>query len=245
VAAERGFEETLWEATVRLGGTLWTAAGPDFKHDIADYIKYLTQRAGRLPINIVLNKRADAAAVQNFGADHVIIATGSRMEPLSFNGKVADNVLTAIQVFNGMEPKGKHVLVMGGGIMGTETALYLARQGKQVTITTRREAEELAQELYDHNNRDMLLRMVKGEDITVLSKAVPVKLEEDGVVIDQEGTEKKIAVDSMVYAGPLTSQKELYESLESTENVTCIGDCVAPGRIMDAVWGGFNAAREI
>ena len=245
VGAERGFAVTLWEAADRLGGTLWTAAKPDFKHDIADYIKYMTQLAGRLPINIVLNKRADAAAVQNFGADHVIIATGSRMEPLSFNGKVADSVLTAIQVFNGMEPKGKHVLVMGGGIMGTETALYLARQGKQVTMTTRREAEELARELFDHNNRDMLLRMVKGEDIQVLSKTVPVKLEEDGVVVDQEGIEKKISVDSMVYAGPLTSQKELFESLENTDNVTCIGDCVEPGRIMDAVWGGFNTVREI
>jgi 2-enoate reductase len=155
-------------------------------------------------------------------------------------------VLTSIQVLNGMEPSGKHVLVMGGGIMGTETALYLARQGKQVTITTRREEEELAQELFDHNNRHMLLRMVKGEDdITVLSKTVPVKLEDGVVKVDQNGAEKKIPVDGVVFAGRMTSQNELYDSLEDTENVTPIGDCVEPGRIMDAVWGGFNTVREI
>jgi 2-enoate reductase len=244
-AVERGFKVTLWEASDRLGGNLWPAAKPDFKHDIADYIKYLTQLADRLSIKIVLNKRAVAEDIQGFGADDVIIATGGGMEPHPLDGKAADSVLTAIQVFNGTEPKGKHVLVMGGGIMGTETALYLARQGKQVTITTRREEEELAQELFDHNNRHMLLRMVKGEDITVLSKTVPVKLEDGVVKVDQNGAEKEISVDSVVFAGRMTSQNELYESLKNTENVTPIGDCVEPGRIMDAVWGGFNTVREI
>ncbi len=245
VGAERGFDVTLWEASDQLGGALWPAAKPDFKHDIADYIKYLTKRAERLAVDIKLNKEADAEEIQCFGADYVVIATGARMEPHQFEGNAADKVLTAIQVFNGMEPSGKHVLVMGGGIMGTETALYLARQGKQVTITTRRDAEELARELFDHNNRDTLLRLVKSADINVLSGAIPVKLENDGVVIDQKGSEKKLSVDSVVYAGRLTSQKELYESLQDTANVFRVGDCVEPGRIMDAVWGGFNTVREI
>ena len=245
VGEERGFEVTLWEASGRLGGALWPASKPDFKHDIADYIKYLTKRAKRLAVDIKLNKEADADDIQRFGADYVIIATGARMEPHSFDGNGADKVLTAIQVFNGLEPSGKHVLVMGGGIMGTETALYLARQGKQVTITTRRDAEELARELFDHNNRDALLRMIKSSGINVLSGTVPVRLEDDGVVVDQKGSEKKLSVDSVVYAGRLTSQKELYESLQDTVNVICIGDCVEPGRIMDAVWGGFDTVREI
>jgi 2-enoate reductase len=87
--------------------------------------------------------------------------------------------------------------------------------------------------------------MVKGEDITVLSKTVPVKLEDGVVKVNQNGAEKKIPVDSVVFAGRMTSQNELYDSLKDTENVTPIGDCVEPGRIMDAVWGGFNTVREI
>lgn len=245
VGAERGFEVTLWEAADRLGGNLWPAAGPDFKHDIRDYIKYLTQLIDRLPITIVLNRQASADDIRRFGADDVIIATGARMEPLPFDGGTADSVLTAIQVFNGMEPKGHHVLVMGGGVMGTETAYYLARQGKKVTLTTRRESEELARELFDHNNRDMLLRMVKGADIDVLQKTVPVRLVDDGVIVDQGGAENKIPVDSVVYAGRLVAQNELYASLDDTTNVSPIGDCVEPGRIMDAVWGGFQTVRDI
>jgi 2-enoate reductase len=241
--AERGFDVTLWEASDRLGGNLWPAAKPDFKHDIADYINYLTKLAGRLPIDVALNRQATAEDVQNFGADYVIVATGAKMELPPFGA--SDNVLTAIQVLCGMEPKGERVLVMGGGIMGTETALYLTRQGKQVTITTRRDAKDLAVELFDHNNRDMLLRMVKGANINVLSGTVPAKLESDGVIADQKGVTKKIAVDSVVYAGRLIPQNEISKSLENTTNVFSVGDCVKPDRIMDAVWGGFNAVREI
>ena len=81
VGAQRGFDVTLWEASDRLGGNLWPASKPDFKRDIADYITYLTGLAGRLPIDVALNKRATAGDIQSFAADYVILATGADMEP--------------------------------------------------------------------------------------------------------------------------------------------------------------------
>ncbi|GAG36445.1 unnamed protein product, partial [marine sediment metagenome] len=113
VGAERGFEVTLWEVSDRLCGNLWLAAKPDFKHDISDYINYLNNLAQRLPIDIVLNKKATAEDIKNFGADYVILATGAQMEPPTFDG---DNVLTAIQVMDGMQPQGDRILIMGGGV---------------------------------------------------------------------------------------------------------------------------------
>ena len=246
VGAQRGFEVTLWEASNRLGGNLWPAAKPDFKHDIADYLEYLKGLAHRLPITIVLNKQATAEDILNFGADYVIVATGAKMEPPSFNNGATNKLLTAIQVLNGMEPYGKKILVIGGGVIGCETALYLARKGKQVTISTRRDADALAADLYDHNNRDMLLLMIKAATISVLSGTVPIKLENDGVVVNQKGAEKKIVVDSVVFAGRLIPENGLSKSLENTSGtVFSVGDCVTPGRIMDAVWGSFKAVREI
>jgi len=205
----------------------------------------MTKRVQRLGINVELNKEASSEDIQNFGADYTIIATGAGMEPHPFNGASEDKVLTAIQAFNGMEPKGDRVLVMGGGIMGTEVALYLSNQGKQVTITTRREAEELARELFDHNNRDTLLRLVKSSGIKVLSGTVPVKLEDECAVLDQNGVETKLPIDSLVYAGRLVPNNELYESVKDMDNVFNLGDSAEPGRIMDAVWGGFETVREI
>jgi hypothetical protein len=70
-------------------------------------------------------------------------------------------------------------------------------------------------------------------------------LDGDGVVADQLGVEKKIPMDSLVFSGRLFSQNKLTKSLENTPHVISIGDCKEPGTIMEAVWGGFNAVREI
>ena len=52
-------------------------------------------------------------------------------------------------------------------------------------------------------------------------------------------------MDSVVYAGRLIPNNELYQSIKDTNNVFNLGDSAEPGRIMDAVWGGFNTVREI
>jgi 2-enoate reductase len=243
VGTARGFDVTLWEASDRLGGNLWPAAKPDFKHDISDYLQYLDRLAHRLPIDIVLNKKASAEDIQSFGADYVMLATGAKMEPLPFEG---DNIFTAVQVLSDVEPQGEKILVMGGGVIGCETALYLARKGKQVTITTRRDGDALAEDLYDDNNRDLLLMMIKAVDITVRSNTVPVKLEDGTVVADHNGVEKKIPVDSLVFSGRYIPENDLSKALGGTsDNIFSVGDCVKPDRIMEAVWGGFNTVREI
>ena len=245
VGAARGFEVTIWEASDQLGGNLWPASKPDFKHDILDYINYLKGLVNRLPIDVVLNKKATAEDVQNFGADYVILATGAQMEKPPFDNGVSDRVLTVIQVLNGVEPQGAKILVMGGGVIGCEAALYLARQGKQVTISTRRDKSALAEDLYDHNNHDVLLMMIRAAEINVLSEAVPVRFENSNVIVDQKGVEKKITVDSLVFAGRMIPENSLSKSLENAKNIFSIGDCVKPERIMEAVWGAFKTVREI
>ena len=245
VGAARGFTVTLWEASDRLGGNLWPAARPDFKHDIADYIKYLEGLVKRLPIKVVLNKRGTAEDIKGFGADYVILATGATMEPPPFSNGGSDRVLSVLQVLSGAEPRGEKILVMGGGVIGCETALYLARRGKQVTISTRRDAGALAEDLYDHNNREVLLMMMKAADISVLAETVPVSMENGGVVVEENGSQKKIPVDSLVFAGRMLPENELSRSLENKSTVFSVGDCVNPERIMEAVWAAFKTVREI
>jgi len=245
VGAARGFDVTLWEASDRLGGNLWPAAQPDFKRDISDYIHYLAGLVKRLPIDLVLNKKATAEDVRNCGADYVVLATGAQMEKPPFDNGAGEKVLTVIQVLNGLEPRGERVLIMGGGVIGCETALYLARRGKQVTISTRRDKSALAEDLYDHNNHDVLLMMIKAADITVLSETIPVRVENDGVVINKAGAETKIPVDSLVFSGRMIPENGLGTSLANMHNVFSVGDCVRPERIMEAVWAAFKTVREI
>jgi len=240
---QRVFAVTLWEASDRLGGNLWPAAKPDFKRDIADYLTYLQGLAGRLPIAVVLNKRATAKDIQSFAADYVILATGADMEPCPIDG---NNVLSTIQLLNGIEPRGERILIMGAGVMGCETALYLASRGRQVTLCARQDAAELDTDIMDIHNREMLLKMIREEkNITVLRGTIPLRLNGDSVVADQQGVEKKIPMDSLVFAGRLFPHNGLSKALENNPQVKSIGDCIQPGTIMEAVWGGFNAVREI
>ena len=206
VGVQRGFAVTLWEASDRLGGNLWPASKPDFKRDIADYLTYLTGLAGRLPINVVFNRRATAGDIQSFGADYVILATGADMEPSPIDG---NTVLSTIQLLNGMEARGEKILIMGAGVIGCETALYLARQGRKVTLCARQDSPELDTDIVDIHNREMLLRMLREEkNITVLRGTIPLRMDGDGVVADQQGVEKKIPADSLVFSGsPVSAQR--------------------------------------
>jgi 2-enoate reductase len=243
VGAARGFAVTLWEASDRLGGNLRPAATPVLKRDIRDYLSYLEGLAGRLPITIEYNKKATVDDIKNAGADYVILATGAKMEPLPLE---ADNALPIIEVLNGKTPRGERILMMGAGVIGCETALDLAHQGKKVMLCSRLDLDDLDTSMTDHNNREMLIKMIAEEaNITVMRGAIPIKMEDGAVIVKQHDAEKRIETDSLVFAGRLFSVNELSEAFKDEKNVFTIGDCVEPGSIMEAVWGGFKTVREI
>ncbi|MCX8045158.1 MAG: FAD-dependent oxidoreductase [Desulfobacterota bacterium] len=241
-AVERGCDVTMFEASSRLGGNLWPAATPAFKRDLADYRNYLIRVATRLPIDIIFNRRATAEEIKNFGADYVILAIGASMEPAPFQGHI---ILNTIQVLNGEIPAGNHVVIMGAGVVACETAVHLARLGKQVTLCARQDLEELDMDMVDHNNRFMLLNMVKDAGITVLRGTIPVRLEAGYVIAARNDVEMQIMMDSLVFAGRMFPHTTLTEQLADQRHVISIGDCVKPGTLMDAVWGAFHAIREI
>jgi 2-enoate reductase len=198
---------------------------------------------GRLPVTALLNRRATIEDIKNFNADYVVLATGAAMESAPFNN---DTVLTTIELLSGREPRGEKILIMGAGVTGCETALYLAQQGRRVVLCARQDADTLDTDILDLHNREMLFRMLEEEkNITVLRAAIPVRMEAGGVVADVQGREQKISADSVVFAGRLFPQNELSRAFENQPQVISIGDCVAPGTIMEAVWGGFNAVKEI
>ncbi len=285
--AERGFDVTLWEAGARLGGNVFPAARPAFKVDVARYLGYVQRLAERLPITLVLNKRATARDIINFGADHVVLATGATMEAPPFQTTGTVKVLTAIDLLSGTDAtRGDHILVMGGGEVGCETAVYLARQGRKVTISTRRSTDGLGSDIVDRSNRTMLIGMIRDAGIRVLERAIPIRLETAAVVLAtskdeseggagqrsdrdrlvhmvnanakggaRQGTadrwpdgETRIAADSLVFAGRLIPEDALARELAAlgyASKVLSTGDCVKVDSIMGAVWGGFNAVRQI
>ncbi len=230
--AERGFAVTLWEATSTLGGNLWPAAEPEFKLDVARYLGYLRRLATSLPIEVVLNKRATARDIADFGADHVVLATGAVMESAPFRSTDTVKVLTAIDLLTGRETcQGTHVLVTGGGLVGCETAVHLARQGKQVTLSTRRSRDKLGGDIVDRSNRKMLLEMIRDAGIQVYADSMPVKLG-DGSVVLKTGLEPGTAK-----AGGRSARDELVDMINQHAKSSALagpGDGAAAGEVLIA-----------
>ncbi|MFQ5636064.1 MAG: FAD-dependent oxidoreductase, partial [Gammaproteobacteria bacterium] len=248
---ERGFEVTLWEAGEELGGNLQPAAKPDFKRDIARYVTYLRHLAKQLPIDLVLNKRATAQDIVDFGADYVMVATGAAMETAPFDSTDSVEVVKAVDLLTGAAPlRSGRVVVMGGGFVGCETAIYLARRGERVTLTTRRSADKLGGDIVDRNNRRMLQQMIEDAAIRVMDQTIPVRSEESRIIARRGDGELEIPADALVFAGRLLPRDRLAEELREiygpdTGKVLRAGDCVKVGSIMNAVWGSFEKLRDI
>lgn len=137
--------------------------------------------------------------------------------------------------------------MLGGGVIGCETALHLATLGHQVTICAREDSDDLDMaDFYDHNNRYMLLKLLKDSpNITIHRGAIPVEVTDDRVRFEQESGEMWISARHIVFAGRIFSNNGLVEAFADNSRVIGIGDCVEPGRIMDAVWGAFETVRTL
>jgi len=248
---ERGLDVTLWEADEKLGGNLWPAAEPDFKPDIANYVTYLRHMEKQLPIDVVLNKRAAAQDIIDFNPDFVILATGAEMETLPFESTETVKVMTAIDLLTGAaETEGDRIIVMGGGLVGCETAVHLAQRGAQVTLTTRRGRDKLGGDISDRSNRKMLVQMIADAGIQVMGHTVPVRTGNGCVVARCNERDIIIPADNLVFAGRLLPRDGLRRELEAyyrnhPGHVFSAGDCVKVGSIMNAVWDSFNAVRTI
>lgn len=243
VAALRGIEVILWEKTGRLGGNLWPASVPDMKRDLRDLLQYQVTQLQKLPVKIELGKEATAESIIKSGVESVMLATGAVPEIPGIIGANSSSVITAADLLLGKGKVGKTVVVIGGGLVGCETSVYLAQNGCQVIVI-----EQLPDILNNVTlgNRDMLLKMLADNKVQVLTRTRPVKVVASGISVRYDDRDRILPAESIVLAAGMRPRNELQSTL--TGKVTelyAIGDCVQPGRIIDAIWQAFHTARKI
>ena len=131
VAALRGHEVILWEKTNRLGGHLLEASVPEFKKDLARLLDWFKGELENLDLDIRTGVEVDAALIGRENPEVTIIATGSKPIIPDVPGVEKDKVVTATDLLLGRKKVGEKILVLGGGLIGCEAALWLAQQGKE------------------------------------------------------------------------------------------------------------------
>ncbi|UCG82506.1 MAG: FAD-dependent oxidoreductase [Dehalococcoidia bacterium] len=244
VAALRGHRVTLWEKDDALGGNLIPASVPGFKQDYARLIDYLSIQIEQLGVAVELGREATVELIQKMAPDIVFLATGSTPIIPEIPGIEKEKVGSATDVLLGKKEVGESVVVLGGGLVGCETALYLAQQGKKVTIVEI--LGSLARDMFAIN-RMHLMKLLIDSGVRILMETTVSEITDDGVVIiDKDGKNNKLESDSVVLALGLKPNRDLADALGDTVSETrIIGDCVEPRKVMDAVWEGFRFARLV
>ncbi len=240
-AAKRGYDVELWEKSSRLGGNLWAAGLPTFKHDVLRLITYMERQVIKLGVRIKLNKEATAENVLAGKYDKIILAAGSvpfmpPIEGIKTASSSGDYLL-------GIKKPGKKVVVIGGGLVGCETAAYMKEMAEEVTIV------EMLPDILaiaDHclNNDQALRTMIKERNIDVVGDAKVTKITPDRVIYTKNGQEYTIACDTVIIAAGYQSNNLLEDVLEEkVEDLTVIGDAQSPRKILTAVHEGYHAIR--
>ncbi|AKA67881.1 FAD-dependent oxidoreductase [Clostridium scatologenes] len=241
----RGHEPVIYEKTARLGGNLIPGGVPDFKEDDRALIKWYENSLKDLKVDIKLNTEVTSEIVKNSKVDVVIIATGSK--PKVFNLGDNSKVFTAADVLCGKKQAGDKVVVLGGGLVGCETALYLKKMGKEVTIVEAMDSLLALNGPSCFANFGMLMALIPYNHINVLTSSKVVKTTDKGVLVNTEGScEREIEADSVVLAVGYNSNKELYDSLKyEVQDIRLLGDARKVSNIMYAVWDAYEVASKL
>jgi len=250
VASLRGHKVTLWEKGNSLGGNLIPAAVPAFKDDYRLLINYLVTQIKKLGVNIKLGQKATPELILKMKPDVVIIATGAT--PIVPRIKGVEKAVSAVDLLLGKRDVGDSVLIIGGGRIGCETALYLAQeQGKKVTIVEilDRVLCDMVQEwgVAPHPNAIDILEQLKKHNVNILTSTNAQEITDSGVVVvDAQGKTSTLEADTITYAVGMKSDSELAEVMQDKlPEVYVIGDCTEPSIVMGAIWGGYRTARLI
>jgi len=244
VAALRGHEVVIYEKQAKLGGQMRIAAVPPHKEEINDLTDFLINQVKKSDIVIEMGREADERKVQEIRPDAVIVATGSKPIIPEIPGIDQEKVVTAHEVLMGLVSVGEKVVIIGGGLVGCETAEFLADQGKQVTVVEM--LDDIAIDV-GSLNRALLLDRMAEKKIAVLTKSKVREITADGLVIEkEEGTEEITGIDTVVVAVGSRPRNNLLKSLEGQDiPVYAIGDCVKPRKIIEAIHEGFRRAYSL
>lgn len=244
VSAIRGHRVTLLEKTDRLGGNLIPGGAPDFKEDDIELANWYISELKELRVQVRYNTEVTKETIKDFKADEVIVATGSKPRKLSIPG--SDKVYTAEEVLLGKKDAGNSTIIIGGGLVGCETALWLVNQGKKVTIVELQEDILKVGGPLCHANEDMLKDLIKFKKIDLKAKTSVTSASEDGFVLKCGDKEEVIAADSAIVAIGYISEKSLYDEIKfEVPNVHLLGDANQVSNIMYAIWNAYEVARNI
>lgn len=244
IAAQRGHEVDLYEKADKLGGLFNLAAVPDFKTGDHRLLAWYAREVCKAGVKVHLNTEVTAADVEKMGADEVIVATGANPKSFPVDGC---KPVTASDVLAGYDV-GKSCVIVGGGLVGCETAVWLARKGVKVTLVEALPMLMSAGTPVPTPNFLMMLDMLPGAGVAVYTGAKFAGWADGKAkIVDSEGKELSCDAETVVEAVGFKANDSLYNELEQSLGVPVwnIGDSKEPANVMESVRAAWFVAKNI
>ncbi|AVK49359.1 NADH:flavin oxidoreductase [Clostridium sp. MF28] len=245
VAAACGHKVTLLEKSDKLGGQIVYGCVPPKKVELSRAVKYYITMCKKYGVDIKMNFEATKENIKTFNPDAVVLATGAKpIQPNIKNDGIP--VVQALDILGGKVQAGNRVLVIGGGLVGLETAEFLASQLRQSTVVEM--MDEVGKEI-GQSVKFFLLKALQENNIEIITGAKVEKFTTDGAICSKNNEEIKLTgYDMVVLAMGTKSYNPLEEELRNqVKELYLIGDA-APGRaksIAAAVDAGAHVALNL
>ncbi|MFR8316876.1 MAG: FAD-dependent oxidoreductase [Catenibacillus sp.] len=240
-AAQRGHKVTIAEKSHQLGGLLYFTDIDVDKPDLRNFKDLLIREVHRLNVEVLLNTEVTPEFIKDFGADSIIIATGS--VPCQPPIKGIENASQAMDVYSGACKPGKKVIMIGGGLVGCETGLHLAKTGHDVTVIEM--LDRVANESFGMYREALVWEMEKNH-MVMMPKTKCLEIGSNFVTIENENGLQKLEADTVIYALGMKSAdySALKEAAQNTQ-VQVVGDAIVPGKVDQCTRSAYLAAIEI
>ncbi len=243
ISALRGHEVHLYEKRGKLGGTLNIASTPPRKEKLRWIIEYYTFELPRLGVHLHLNRVVDRKKVEELKPDAVIVATGAEPAVPDIPGIRNPKVVLAHDILDAkIKIEKSKVTIIGGGLIGLETAELLALKDNKVTIVKRYETISKGIEpLY----AAYILSELKRLGVKILFKVKVKHIKSNCVIVEnEEGRAITLSSDWIVIARGLKPSNKIVHELKGYQ-VHPIGDCLKPRRIYNAIFEAFITAKQL
>jgi 2,4-dienoyl-CoA reductase-like NADH-dependent reductase (Old Yellow Enzyme family)/thioredoxin reductase len=243
-AARLGHRVTLFEREKALGGQLRYASKAPFKRVYGEWGEWLERQIYKSGVKIEIGNAVTEAMISREKPEAVVLACGGEKIVLDVPGIGLSHVCDAWQVLSGQRPPGRQAVVVGGGLIGMETADFLAQKGTRVTLVEVLKRSPV-QKITSHGY--MLHNRLRNAQARLLFNTAVARIEENAVAVLSEGVEEVLSpVDQVVVAVGLKPREDLKAFLRNSGIPHfVVGDAATPRRIIEATEEGAKAAWGI
>lgn len=246
-AARKGHVVTLYERSDKLGGQWNLAAVPLGKGGFTSLVRWQAQELAHLGVTVRLNHEVSAEDIRDAHPDVVLIASGSNplVPPVKGvrEGLAAGSVVTAQDVLAGKVSAKGRIAIIGGGLVGAETAEWLAAEGNSVTLV------EMQSEIVKDgvgNPKMLLIKSLHDHGVNVMTDTKVLAVDGTTMTVARDGQEQPLNdLDVVILAAGVRPDRSLVEALaDYPGEVCCIGDAAKAKNgyknIQEAFEAGLN-----